>query len=72
LKFNFKIDVKTNHNSRVNMQKLVGSPNFEHYPSIGIVNKINLDYHLVPIEEISRSASIGSFTLKDFNSNLLF
>jgi hypothetical protein len=54
------------------MQKIVGSPNFEHYPTIGIVNKINLDYHLVPIEEISRTASIGSFTLKDFTSNIIF
>ena len=52
------------------MQKLVGSPNFEHYPSIGVVNKINLEYHLVAIEEISRTTSIGSFVLKDFNSNI--
>lgn len=54
------------------MQKIVGSPNFEHYPSIGIVNKINLDDHLVPIEEISRTTSIGSFILKDFNSKFYF
>ena len=62
-----KIDVKTGATSRVNMQKLVGSPHLEHYPTIGMINGVNMDAHLSPIDEISRTALVGSFQLTDFS-----
>jgi hypothetical protein len=48
------------------MQKIVGMPDLEHYPTIGIVNKINLDVLTTPIHDIQRVISVDSFILNNY------
>ena len=48
------------------MQKIIGTPDLEHYPTIGIVNKVNLDYLTSPIHDIQRVISVDSFMLNNY------
>lgn len=62
----YKIDITSNKETKINMQRIVGSAEFEHYPSIGIVNKIDPDILILPINKLQRTVNLGSFSLKNF------
>ena len=62
----FKLHIKSNPTTVVNMQKIIGTPDLEHYPTIGIVNKVNLDYLTSPIHDIQRVISVDSFMLTNY------
>lgn len=55
-----------NENSVLNTQKLVGLPGYEHFPTIGIVNKLD-DSIVQPLEQAQRTAFIGSFSLDNYD-----
>lgn len=52
------------------MQKLVGSFDLEHYPSIGITNKLEQDEIILPIEKFQRTINLGHFVLNNFSSEI--
>ena len=64
-----KINVKSNQLTVINMQKIVGMPEMEHFPTVGIVNEINLDYLVSPIETMQRDVSVTPFVLSDYKGN---
>jgi hypothetical protein len=57
--------MKINKFSKLNIQKIVGQPGFEHFPTIGVVNKID-DTILFPLEQTERTIFIGSFLLENY------
>ena len=65
-----KIELKTNSHSVVNTRKIVGMNSFDHFPTIGVVNKLDEDI-FEPIDQVQRTSFIGSFNLKNFNGNFL-
>ena len=52
----------------VNMQKIVGMNSVEHYPTIGVINKLD-ESIFFPIEEVQRTKFIGSFVLENFEGS---
>lgn len=53
------------------MQKIVGFPDMEHFPTVGIVNNINLDYLVAPIETIQRDVAVTPFLLSGYHGIIL-
>ena len=60
-----KVEFNTNQYSMVNMQKIVGMNSVEHYPTIGVINKLD-ESIFFPIDEVQRTKFIGSFVLENF------
>lgn len=59
--------MRVNENSRLNTQKIVGLPGYEHFPTIGIVNKLD-DSQLEPVEQAQRTVFLGSFKLENYDN----
>ncbi len=63
--------MKTTEFSTVNTQKIVGINSFDHFPTLGLINKPNSSV-FYPIDQIQRTHFIGSFNLHNFNSKRAF
>ncbi|CAF0782079.1 unnamed protein product [Brachionus calyciflorus] len=68
-KYFAKIEIATNKDSRVCLQKIIGSHGYEHFPNIGIVNKINQEDLYQPIKNVQRLLNLQPFELKNFKEN---
>lgn len=64
-----RVSFRSNPYTVINMQKIVGQPEMEHFPTVGITNELNLENLVSPIETIQRDASVNPFTLTDYESN---
>ena len=51
----------------MSLQKLIGAAGYEHYPKIGIVNKISSEEMESPIQNVQRVVYLSAFTLNNFN-----
>ena len=65
-----QVNIKSNAQTVINMQKLVGLPEMEHFPTVGIVNDINSDYLIAPIETMQRDVAVAPFLLRGYKGNI--
>jgi hypothetical protein len=52
------------------MQKIVGQSDIEHYPTIGIINKLDADMATSSIDEFQRTLNLGHFVLTNYTSGV--
>jgi hypothetical protein len=53
------------------MQKIVGTSGIEHYPTIGIVNKLDAEAVTNSVDEFQRTFNLGHFMLTNYTSGNL-
>jgi len=66
-----RVSFRSNPHTVINMQKIVGQPEMEHFPKVGITNEINLEYLVAPIETMQRDVTVNPFMLTDYESKFL-
>ena len=52
------------------MQKIVGNSDIEHYPTVGIVNKLDIDMITRSVDEFQRTFNLGHFMLRNFTPDM--
>jgi hypothetical protein len=54
----------------MNTQQIVGNPQMEHYPKIGLINRISLEDLTNSVQDFQRTFFIGHFILDNFISGI--
>ena len=63
-----RVNIHSNPNTIIHMQKIIGQPDMEHFPTVGITNGINFESLVAPIETMQRHVSVNPFLLSGYES----